>query len=140
MTQPTFVFPSSCDEKSMWKGRFEAFMRSSCKRVDPFASTTLYVVNQCVPRLCSRATIHEVFLLQSLKCRCYIRPPFTAILLQPRSFYSHLVLGQELPLCSCQAPTSFFLTPSSHCAGVTPRASSSQFSTRRCVTSISSTS
>ena len=41
-TQQTFVFPSSCEGKSIWKGRFEDFMISSCKRVDPFASTTLY--------------------------------------------------------------------------------------------------
>lgn len=58
--------------------------------------------------------------------------------LQPRFIHSRPALDQTLPLCSCQAATSFFLTPSSHCAGVTPLASNSQFSTRRCVTSISS--
>lgn len=58
---------------------------------------------------------------------------------QPRFVFSHLMIYQSLPLCSCQAPTSLFLTPSSQCVGVTPLASKSQLSTRLCVTSISST-
>ena len=134
--QPTFVFPRSCDEKSVWKGRFEDFMISSCKRVDPFASTTLFALDFFVSKLHGEDFLHEVFLLQPLKRRRDIWPPSTLILLQPSS---HLMLDQTLPLCSCQARTSLILTPSSHCAGVTPLASNSQFSTRRCVTSISST-
>ena len=123
----------------MWKGRFEDFMISSCKRVEPLASTTLPTLRRCIYYLYGGASLHEVSLLQSFKCRCHVRPPFTMILRQPRSIYSHPALIQSLPVCSCQAPTSLFLTPSSHCAGVTPLASSSQFSTRLCVTSISST-
>ena len=45
-TQLTFAFPSSCEEKSIWNGRFEDIMISSCNRVDPFASTTLPIINE----------------------------------------------------------------------------------------------
>ena len=138
-TGPTFVFPSSCEEKSMWNGRLDDFMMSSCKRVDPFASTTLSAFSRLLYKLSSKAIQHEVSLFQPVKSRFHIRPAFTAVPLQHRLIHSPLMLDQTLPLCSCQEATSFFLTPSSHCAGVTPLASNSQFSTRRCVTSISST-
>lgn len=84
-TQLTFVFPSSCEEKSMWNGRFEDFMISSCNRVDPFASTTLSVLKGRVSRLLVDAFLHEVFLPQPFKPRCHIRPPFTLVPLQLRS-------------------------------------------------------
>ena len=139
-TQRTFVFPSSWDEKSMWNGRFEDFMISSCRRVDPFASTTLYNLKKrssCM--FCRDTPLHKVFLLQPLKSRSHIWPPFTVSILQQSFVDAHLMRDETVPLWSCQAATSLFLTPSSHCAGVTPRASNSQFSTRRCVTSMSST-
>lgn len=47
----------------MWNGRFEDFMISSCNRVDPFASTTLFVLKGKVPSLFIDASLHEVFLL-----------------------------------------------------------------------------
>lgn len=122
----------------MWNGRLDDFMISSCKRVDPFASTTLSAFSRLLYKLSSRAIQHEVSLFQPVESGFRIRPAFTVTPLQPRFIHSPPALDQILPLCSCQAATSFFLTPSSHCAGVTPLASNSQFSTRRCVTSISS--
>ena len=135
----TFVFPNSCEEKSMWNGRLDDFMISSCNRVDPFASTTLSAFSRVLCRLSSRAIQHEVSLFQPVKSGFHIRPAFTVRALQHRLVHSPPILDRTLPSGSCQAATSFFLTPSSHCAGVTPLASNSQFSTRRCVTSISST-
>ena len=136
-TQRTFDFPSSCDEKSMWNGRFEDFMISSCKRVDPFASTTLFRLKKKIFPYVS--SLHKVFLLQPLKSRSHVWPSFTVTVHQHYFVDPHLMRDETVPLCSCHAATSLFLTPSSHCAGVTPRASNNQFSTRRCVTSISST-
>ena len=124
----------------MWKGRFDDFMISSCKRVEPFASTTLcHLKKRFFRRFCGNKSLHKIFLPQPLKTRTYIRPPFTISTNQHTSLDPHPMLKDTLPFNPCQAATNPFLTPSSHCFGVTPLASNSQFSTLRCVTSISST-
>lgn len=90
----TLVFPRSSEDKSVWKGNPDDLITSSCKRVEPFARTTL-VVHVSITVI---DIMHEA-LLSHMK-NCFFS------LLRASNASGH-------PLWSCHAATSPLLTPSS---------------------------
>lgn len=103
----------------MWNGRPADLAMSICNRVEPFAKTTLHVTKKISKSMVNFVRRSDIMYL------CFN--------------LSNASITSGHGVCTCQACTSLLLTPPSQSLGETPLASKSQFNTRRCVTSMSST-